>query len=84
MDLRELTYHHAVNNFGHTVLVSVPVETGPIPKHFFDQFCFLLKTTNYLNKQKFAMPKIAVIKTLVSYVRSDVCKTKFENWAPIH
>ena len=40
--LRRQTHHHAVDDFGDTVLVPVPVQPGPIPEHLLHQLGLLV------------------------------------------
>ena len=36
-----MSYHHAINNFCDSMLISLSVKSGPIAEHLFDEFGFL-------------------------------------------
>jgi hypothetical protein len=40
------THQHAINDLGHSVLVSMLMQSGAICKHFSNHFCLLVPNTN--------------------------------------
>ena len=66
-------YHHAINDFSDSVLISVPMQSGSVSKHLFDKFCFFVAQTNLSSLSKSCLVDSAELnKPLVFKDMTDI------------